>query len=440
MDQPLLLSVARRLELTVVPPAGPDGRPWRVDTIEIPAEGRSEIRSAPPLVGGFLSWNGLGKGRRYRIRLLTDAGVPWYVDEQPFVADQAVIQRSIEPGSERTRGVVLQGKSPLKNAVLTFGGKHEEVQVRLLADRDGRFEGLLPRIGEWKVHVSATDPFVGREVKANVVRAADGYGDVEVRLDDVAIRGEIVDEDGTLYERQVIFRIQETSAIGRPYYSDHVVQGGRFVVAGLPNGSFSANADLPDLVSDDVKFEVGADEETPPLRVVLRPKKGMRLRVLSPAGKGLGGLRVVVLPSHANPDSFPEGTLTDLDGRAYKAVSPSDSTRCVLLVGSDFGLPAAFGTVSVDGKETTHTLPASGGTLDLAAFEQATAAWVGSGSCWMNVVHLRRTVNARSPGSKTVYLSPGEYRLWPSRPASWQSSSQWSGYLKPGETLSPAAN
>ena len=64
------------------------------------------------------------------------------------------------------------------------------------SDDEGRFHGILPREGPWKIEVQAAEPAFSTSARAEVDAGRSGKATLDIRLPDTRIFGRVVDEQG----------------------------------------------------------------------------------------------------------------------------------------------------------------------------------------------------------------------------------------------------
>ncbi len=288
--EPLVLAKAVTLELTVVPPLDPNGRPWQAEILERVARGGNTVGGGNVVDGRFI-WAGLKKDGEYSVWLKTSTGQRWSAEESTFRADKPKISRQIDAGMEAIVGEVLIAEKPLQ-AKLTFG-VGSNLEILLNSNEAGRFTGFLPRLGRWRVKVESTDKVVVRSVEANAVRGANGVATASIELDDFRARGVLVDERDQLYNESAIVSVVFP---GKESFQ-RFVTGGRFELGGLPTGSLDLRAEAEGLISDTVSTTSVSDEAPDEIRIVLKKRKTLIVDFLGVNGNPLAGITVAILPS-----------------------------------------------------------------------------------------------------------------------------------------------
>jgi uncharacterized GH25 family protein len=64
------------------------------------------------------------------------------------------------------------------------------------SDDEGRFHGILPREGPWRIEVQAAEPAFSTWARAEVDAGRAGKATLDIRLPDTRIFGHVVDEQG----------------------------------------------------------------------------------------------------------------------------------------------------------------------------------------------------------------------------------------------------
>lgn len=407
LRKPLVLSRPRRDEVFVTPPQDPDGRPWRVALVQVRDDGRIEDfrgESAASLAGAWL-FEGAPVNGRFKVLVKTAAGQGWFVDEEPFTVGGDPSKRFVEVGVERVRGTVFLGTSPLQGRI-AFGAGTSLVTVPLLSDAEGRFEGALPRLGKWSVSVDGEAPGVQRRLDVDVRRASGGEGEVEIRLPDRSLTGEIVLDGGELAPRAVL----SVRSPGGGEWTSKRVEGGTFRVDGLSPGRYVLSAEAAGEFSDDVEASVLEDGDAEPLRIQLRKKGLVRIRVVSPGGVGVAGAQVWFLPATWSRST--EGAwakVTDAEGRVSATVRASAAEKCVAVFGGGFA--ARLVSVPVAAEEQTVALSPASATLVLEYAPPSSAGFpmLYHGGCSVPPAFF---LQKASEDARTIRsVEPGSYRL-----------------------------
>jgi hypothetical protein len=79
---------------------------------------------------------------------------------------------------------------------LRFGGETGAERTTLTSDEAGRFAGLLPRIGRWRVDIESSRPTLRKRAVVDVPKPRDGVSTLEIALPNTALSGKVVTENG----------------------------------------------------------------------------------------------------------------------------------------------------------------------------------------------------------------------------------------------------
>lgn len=358
LNEPLVLGKARELDLSVDPPVGPNGEPWTVEIRDAASAAPSAVIGSGIARGGKLRWRELRSGQRYWISLKSSVGEAWYFEEAGFVADAPLVEHTVRVELEPVSGKLFLGEQPLRAEVL-FGLK-KNLRIRMESDAEGRFLGVLPGLGRWEVRITSAENGIKRDVDVDVVRAPSGSAEVEIRLNDLALSGVLVDEAGSLVERPAFVLILKPGVRGPEQIS---AEGGRFRAGGLPPGEYVLSADSRDLASDRVAARLVEGEAPDPVRLVMKKKKRLALRVVAPDGTPIPRVSVAISPGPSTVGGATFFRWTDEAGRLdWTEVSPGDTSQCLTLYGGN-QLAVKIVDVRVGPEEQTIQLDSIGGTI-----------------------------------------------------------------------------
>lgn len=183
-------------------------------------------------------------------------------------------------------------------ASLYFGGRHGALSVRMDADDEGQFTGALPREGEWKLQVLARNPSIFRTLH-DVEVETDGseVARVDVYLPDTTVEVEVVDEAGTPVSGARVLLMRRTVPSEAPSWGDTDSEG-LFEIRGLGFADYvvEAHREGPEgpSASESTGFQLSATSPEATARLVMRRKRNLVGRVLSPLGVGVPGARIEV--------------------------------------------------------------------------------------------------------------------------------------------------
>ena len=175
---------------------------------------------------------------------------------------------------------MLNGDEPVR-ADLRFDAvdpKPGESQAVSTSRTDGSFMVLLPRAGDYDVHVSIRRPVL--ETTVPDVAFSHPEKPVTVRLPRGRIDGTVVDEEGTPVPDADVMayvapRQRETKTARMPPFArSQSGADGSFAMAGLVPGAWRISAKHGDLSSDPVNIDVTADGETTPVTLTAPDIRG----------------------------------------------------------------------------------------------------------------------------------------------------------------------
>lgn len=296
-NPPLLLDHPKVVEVFVDPPLGPYDRPWAVALQRFDRDTSYITPFAQDVMSADGSWRkpAVPSGY-YFLRIGPNSGETWWTEEVQVEDNPAPIHVRLRV--VKVKGTVLLGGEPLA-ATVNFGGKYGAVRVEARADEKGRFETLLPRAGEWQVHVASDEPGVEREIPKVLVEPKPGTDEAVVDLDlpKTLLRGKvIVAATGAPVPGSIVTAV----SMGRGQESPVQVladEEGRFELHGLLPGKtlIEASGRNEDLYAHAVEVDVRPEKESQP--IVLRAERRLKVTgtVVSTAGP-VPGARVTTSP------------------------------------------------------------------------------------------------------------------------------------------------
>lgn len=405
LNEPLVLGKPRELDLAVVPPVGPDGEPWSVEIRDSASAAPGAVIGAGVARGGSLRWHELRSGQRYWISLKSSAGEPWYFEDAGFVADAPVVKHTVQVDLEPVSGRVFLGEQPLQ-AEMLFGLK-QNLRIRMLSDGEGRFLGVLPRLGRWEVRITSAESGIERNLDVDVVRSPSGSGEVEIRLDDLALSGVLVDETGTIVERSAHVLVLNPGVRGPEQVK---AEGGRFRAGGLPPGEYVLSAEMSDLASDRVAARLAEGEDPDPIRLVMKKKKRLALRVVGANGAPIPRVSVGISPGPGGVVGATRFAWTDEAGRLdWTHVAPGETSQCLTLYGGS-QLAVRILNAPVGPEEQTIQLDGIGGRIVTSPESGPADVVLFHDGCY-----VRRSYFAKWRHEGFPTLAPGGYTLCPAR-------------------------
>lgn len=309
LPEPLVLARPIALQIEIAPPVDEVGEPWRAQVtrraegdsgptpivFDGPADGQGRFTVADQAPGWF------------RVVILDSQGNR--VHSEPERQVDSSSQHTIELRRIAIEGRLRLGAEPLRGT-LWFGGRSGARSVKMAADEEGRFTGVLSADGFWVVDIEGGEPAFRARDRVEIRADRDGRATVSIDLPDTRVFGRIVDERG-----------QPVAGAGLELASqslDQFVQtddAGSFDVRGLPAGSLALMAaDSQARQSERTVLEIVDGRSVGPVELRLRSTKELSGTVLSSRGP-VAGARVVLRafsPTIGGGDAAtgPEGTFT----------------------------------------------------------------------------------------------------------------------------------
>jgi len=425
---PLVLRPPARLAVLLSPPLDPIGNPWQVDLVELTRDARLRVGSwrGPASADGRWEQADLAPGP-HRLRITDGEGGAWFNEEIEIRSGAEDL--AVEIPVVAIVGSLFRGEEPLPG-ILWFGGLHGPRRIRMAVDLDGHFAGYLPSEGLWELEIvpageeesSLSPPPV--EIER---REGEPFAEVEIRIPDTRLEGEVVDEDGRRVPGAIVSAYAGSDR-RRPAREEADGEG-RFLFRGLPAGSYLLVAEAgrderergEERSSEWVPVTIGEDPPAPEIRLVLRGTRTVQGVVIAAAGP-VPGARVVVLPAMGASSG----------GRAVQASTgpqgeftlelPAGSGEASLLVHAP-GYAARLLALPDSSAPLVLALDGEGGSLILSGLDPQTAV-LSHGGTTVFLPLLRRLLGesppSTAPGSGEWVLRGleiGEYSLCPLRAA-----------------------
>lgn len=409
----LVLAPPARLELSIAPPMDPYGRPWNVQLIEQRAYGDPAISSWKGTASLEGTWvqAGLAPGI-YQLTVADADGGRWESREIEIAGNPAAVQ--VEVPVVEVRGTVELGDEPLV-ATLWLGGLYGPRRVRFESDEEGRFQGLLPGEGLWKVDVASQAEGLRLSLDPVDVRVppSKGYAEILVKVPATRLGGETVDEAG----RKVAGAVVSTLGTAAEVESD---QEGEFEIRGLKPGTVLLEAENDEKSSGTVQAFVKEEGESPRLRLVLRKNKEIQGHVVSATGP-VPGAELLAIPAVDQIAGASIVTAVSGADGGFTLGVPSDVRQLTVMVFAP-GYAMRILPVVLD-REARIEVPVDrvGGTLSLDLAETESQPLLLHNGTFIPLPLLARWVRLRG-GARQVPASGrftvpdveiGEYRLCP---------------------------
>lgn len=446
LREPLVLQRALAFQLEISPPLDWLGRPWRAEVVRlgerpplpIVFDGRADEE-------GRFAVSGQSAGR-FRVSILDSLGNRLYSREHAL--DAASGPQPIEVRFVTVEGKIHLGTEPLA-ATLWFGGHSGANAVKMEADNEGKFHGVLSREGVWRVEVQASMPGFPTWTRADVQASRSGKATLDVSLPDTRVFGHVVDEQGKpVAGADVTLRGESLDVLTT---SD---SKGNFESRGLPEGSVWLGAEASSRASDIVFTTLSEGRAAGPVELRLHQPRKITGTVTSPRGP-VAGSRVLILAR--TPGGGGGAATTDTEG-AFQVDLPQEASRLVAVAGAPGLALRAFDMQAGDkplllplteeqgGLEITLPLTSDELLRDdlfLAVFQNglpipssALGQWARDHGQSLDDATRTLRVPEVAPGDYRVCLLPRQFEValpWSTMP---EGAGCASGFLAPGATLS----
>ena len=352
LPEPLLLTRPIALEFEISPPLDERGEPWRAqvtrregDSRPAPfaydgpadAEGRFTVLEQSP------GW--------FQVAVLDSHGNR--IHSEPARQLDGSARQGIKLARIAVEGRLRLGSEPLAGT-LWFGGQYGAKRVKMEADGEGRFSGVLSSEGSWTVDVEASQPRFRARTRTEIRPDRSGRAAVRIELPDTRIFGRIVDQHGQPPSQA--FLMISTQDLDQNVQADGA---GAFDVRGLPEGLLALIA-TDEGAGQSERALVNAVEGATvgPLELRLRPVRRLNGTVLSPLGSVVGA-SVVAL---ANSPYVGGGqALTGPDG-TFSMEIPADIGSLTAVVKAP-GLGTQAFLIVPEGKAISLTLSEAAGEI-----------------------------------------------------------------------------
>jgi hypothetical protein len=353
------IALARPVDfhVTLSPRTDPMGRRWKAGLWRRPrgSDAFDDTIDREADAGGLVRFDRV-RPAQYAFMVRDSSGSMFHREDLEIVESR---EAAISLPLVKVSGEVILGEMPLA-ATLAFTADQRD-RVSLQSDSEGRFEGWLrrPRKRFLYVEVESNVPRVRRALELRNIDPEAEALEIEVRLEDGALAGIVVDEQGRPVQNARV------SAQARPLETVHEAADaeGRFEIRGLPHGTIGVWAYHPDYAEPDpVEVNLSATAPSADLRLILSRGRRLRSRLVSAEGEGIPGAKVGV--SFVGAVTATPWRETDLAG-SYPVVVPSDAALAhVWVVAPTHMLWSGCVPVPVSNEEWVLSLPAlPGGEL-----------------------------------------------------------------------------
>jgi hypothetical protein len=414
LSRPLVLSRPLELVFAIDPPLDWLGRPWHARV----SRARGAERLAPTVFDGGADAEGRftvpgQSAGRFAVTVADSLGNRLYSEDHLQVADPGTAPVPIQIKLVDVEGRLHLGDQAVAGTVW-FGGQNGAIAVKMPADTEGRFHGVLPRAGFWFLEIESTSPPLRLRKELEVPASRSGKARVDISLPDTRIFGHVLDAQGKPAPRAEVL-IEGRDPL-QPVEAD---ESGAFEMRGVREGASEVSASLGSQTSESRPVVVVEGREVGPIELHLRQVEKWTGTVLSALGP-VPGSRVIVQPVQLT-NGTAAGTV-GTDG-SFTVELPSDVRQVIAYVSAP-GFPLqVFGPLEVSaltlkltdqGGNLKIDLPGSGDafqrqSLGLAAFVNGLPLPIGLLRQW-----AAEQGEPPAAGGSTFQIpnvSAGDYRL-----------------------------
>ena len=352
LEDPVQLAELASLQLSIMPPSDPAGKPWgiRLNRAVPHSNNYTTIASEQATLAGFWSKDDLESGP-YSV-VITDSHGSVF-ERRNVTVEPGIGLLPFRISRVGVRGIVRAGEEPLE-ARLAFvrGGR----RVGMTSDEDGKFNGVLPEAGAWKIEVTPRAAFsvISREMDVTP-RGEETEAELEIELPPGKVDGMVVDESGKPVRAVVNIRRDRVVA-----YAE-TDPAGKFTAIGIEPATVFVEAVTPDgAVATTVPYQVTDDASPAPLRIVLESQKKVEVRLVTPSGAPIPGAIVRQL---FPPWGRRVETETGPDGRF--TVAFTQSTPVVDAVIFAVGFPVKIAPIAYSQSPVTLVAGRTSSTLNV---------------------------------------------------------------------------
>lgn len=361
LRDPIILKKPLDLAFEIIPPLDWLGRPWRAQVLRTTDR---TARPTPIVFDGTADEAGRftvpdQSSGSFEVNLLDSLGNRLLSAERQ-VDGPGSVPETLEVRLLTVEGSVRLGGEPL-TATLWFGGRSGTLSVKMESDEKGRFHGVLPQPGLWRIEVAATEPPVRIRIQEEVWAGRAGKASLDLDLPDTHIFGNVVDEQGRPAPgAYVILGGQEADQ------TQKTDEAGKFEIRGLSEGAvwLAAESLSQKKVSGRTFATLTEGREVGPIELRLQPVERLAGRVSSPRGP-VAGSQVTVLSRSI--DGGGGSAMTSTDG-SFTVELPRRSPRVVAIVSAPGFALRAFDAPG-EGHPLTLPVTEEGGRLEITFSE-----------------------------------------------------------------------
>jgi hypothetical protein len=405
LETKLRLNALAELDIAVLPPLDPFGKPWRVKVARyVPMSAYLKV-----VAEGTFSESGFWKREKlaagpHQFEIVDSTGNVHHSRDVDLQANTPL--QAVSISFVRIAGTVRTGERPLAARLHFNSLKGEQVTTR--SDAEGRFETYVAHEGNWTVEISPFKSWQTLRINAVAIRssATKDVATVDLSLPGGSVRGKVVDEDGKPIKSGVLIRIGRGSPLSETM-SDP--QDG-FRLVGLARGSYDLIAQAEDAEGDPRPITIGDTEEE--VTLVARHTRNLLVWLGTSSGRPLAGAIVrywTSLSSYIHEAATgPGGTFT---------VPVTSTTPLITAVIVAPGAPRALVTLSPSEERLEVVLPDVSGRLHVILGNTPPWPWIVSGPSEAVLFSFMMPHSGGGPppefqsGGMAIDIVPGDYSI-----------------------------
>ncbi|HKV13141.1 MAG TPA: carboxypeptidase-like regulatory domain-containing protein [Thermoanaerobaculia bacterium] len=321
LGEPLVLTRLLDLQFQIDPAVDWLGRPWRAQVVR--ADGAARPR--PVIFDGVADPEGLftAPGQSpglYEVTVLDSLGNRFH-REPALAIGPGDGRQTIEVSLVDLEGRLRLGSNSLA-ATLWFGGRSGTMSIRMEADEEGRFLGVLPHEGLWWIDVEAEEPRFRVRIRSEVKADRSGKSRLTLDLPDTRVFGRVVDEEGRPVEAHLFLQGEGLDLF------QSTEPDGTFDLRGLNEGALWLSAESSSRTSGRTFAPLTEGRAVGPLELKIRPTRRLTGTVASSLGPVAGSQvdLLAILPMDAGSSAT-----TDTAG-SFSAELPEGVQRVAAIV------------------------------------------------------------------------------------------------------------
>lgn len=340
LDDVIELVRSPGLDVYITPPVGPEQQPWAVTLMRPRSNSNTyeTLNRSGAAFDGHWHLDAVPSGP-YRLEVRDHRNSTWLVRE--FQLDPLREPLFLELDSVAIQGTLSLGGEP-SGGVVIFGTRQRRPNVAVTV-KEGFFEAVLPREGEWNIEVELER--AGRySVLAEPVtieqNAGGSYVSVDIELPDTLLEGEVL-QAGELVSNAFVFVRGELDGNKTIIAKVRTDEDGVFSLQGLKPENLEVAAYLGafDPASGWVQVDLKEDIAAPYLKLELLDKVAFQAQIISSHGPVAGAKIFVESRSSSLMTSWPAEAISQSDGVAHIRLPEESRGSQVLLMtlGAGYG-------------------------------------------------------------------------------------------------------